>query len=151
MHNIQCKMKDRIRQIMEYEGLNAAQFSKKVQINGSALSHILNDRNLPSSSALMRIISACPEIDVEWLMTGKGEMLKSENGADYPVLFPENPISVPTATDEEEYATEKGSKKLSKPRKTIDIQEETIDKTAHSRITKIVVFYADNTFEEFSK
>ncbi len=144
-------MKDRIRQIMEYEGLNAAQFSKKVQINGSALSHILNDRNLPSSSALMRIISACPEIDVEWLMTGKGEMLKSENGADYPVLFPENPVSVPTGMDEEEYATEKGSKKLSKPRKTIDIQEETIDKTAHSRITKIVVFYADNTFEEFSK
>lgn len=151
MHNIQCKMKDRIRQIMEYEGLNAAQFSKKVQINGSALSHILNDRNLPSSSALMRIISACPEIDVEWLMTGKGEMLKAENGSDYPVLFPENPISAPVVTDEEEYATEKGPKKASKSKKSVDIQEEIIEKPTHSRITKIVVFYADNTFEEFSK
>ncbi|MBP5171451.1 MAG: helix-turn-helix transcriptional regulator [Bacteroidales bacterium] len=144
-------MKDRIRQIMEYEGLNAAQFSKKVQINGSALSHILNDRNLPSSSALMRIISSCPEIDVEWLMTGKGEMLKSQTGADYPVLFPENPISVPEVGAEEEYGREKGSKRPSKQMKSSDIQEEIPVKPTHSRITKIVVFYADNTFEEFCR
>lgn len=142
-------MKDRIRQIMEYEGLNAAQFSKKVQINGSALSHILNDRNLPSSSALMRIISSCPEIDVEWLMTGKGEMLKSQTGADYPVLFPENPVSAPEVTTEEEYGREKGSKKPSKQTKLSDIQAEVPVKPTRSSISKIVVFYSDNTFEEF--
>lgn len=142
-------MKDRIRQIMEYEGLNAAQFSKKVQINGSALSHILNDRNMPSTAALVKIASACPEIDIRWLLTGQGAMLRTAPAADEPVLFPENPVSVSLAVPEEEYATEKGSKKSVRHKKVNDVQEFVQDKRAGLHITKIVVFYSDNTFEEF--
>jgi transcriptional regulator with XRE-family HTH domain len=49
-------MKDRIKEILDSQGLNATQFAQKVNINVSALSHILSGRNNPSYDALQKII-----------------------------------------------------------------------------------------------
>ena len=86
-------MKDRIKEILDSQGLNATQFAQKVNINVSALSHILSGRNNPSYDALQKIIVNFPGINVEWLMTGQGEMYK-ENlpiQQEEVTLFGENP------------------------------------------------------------
>lgn len=83
-------MKTRLHAIMEWYGLNAKQFSEKVSINGSSLSYMLKGRNLPSYDALQKIIESFPEINIEWLMTGNGPMLKDGS----------SPISSPTSNEE---------------------------------------------------
>jgi len=145
-------MKDRIRLIMESEGLNAAQFSTKVKINSSSLSHILNGRSLPSFEAIYKILDAYPELDANWLLTGKGEMKRDLSALqvdDYPQLFDENSISQPAVPLEDENATLKRSKPAISARKLFDTQNNKEENGSAVKISKIVVFYTDNTFQEF--
>lgn len=143
-------MKDRIKKIMDYDGLNAAQFATKVKINPSALSHILNGKNFPSYEAVQKIIACYPSVQIDWLMTGNGSMLKDgESPSVFGDLFDENPIISPEVENKPKEETEKASNKPVNPRKVTNIQ---IDKSVKSRsgfIKKVVIFYSDNTYEEF--
>lgn len=75
-------MKDRIRELMEMDGLNATEFSKKVKINTSVVSNILNAKNQPSFDVIQKIILAYPEVDVAWLMTGQGDIFGADTDSE---------------------------------------------------------------------
>ncbi len=144
-------MKDRIKEILDSQGLNATQFAQKVSMNVSALSHILSGRNNPGYDALQKIIVNFPKINVEWLMTGQGEMYK-ENLPEEPeqvTLFDENPLKADTGSGKGEYSTQKGSKSPLKSAKYTDNQLYISKEKAIVKIRKIAVFYSDNTYEEF--
>ena len=74
-------MKDRIIQIMQNEGLSNAEFAEKIGISTSSLSHIYNGRNKPSLDVVLRIHNAYPLVNLDWLMTGQGEMQNSSDGS----------------------------------------------------------------------
>ena len=153
-------MKDRIRQLMDYEGLNAAQFSKKVNINTSVLSHLLGGRNLPSYDIVQKIVAACPDMNIEWFITGRGPMIKPTSDAladewpadspvdDYPQLF-ETPKSVPVHDPAVKYRKENGVQQPEKAPEKPVVQADMTLKNAPREVRKIVVFYEDNTYEEF--
>ncbi|MDD2559501.1 MAG: helix-turn-helix transcriptional regulator [Bacteroidales bacterium] len=144
-------MKDRIKEILDSQGLNATQFAQKVSMNVSALSHILSGRNNPGYDALQKIIVNFPQISVEWLMTGQGEMYK-EILSDEPEqvsLFDENPLKADPGPGKGEYPAQKGLKSPQKPIKYTDNQQLITKEKAGVKIRKIAVFYSDNTYEEF--
>ncbi|HOQ58618.1 MAG TPA: helix-turn-helix transcriptional regulator [Bacteroidales bacterium] len=144
-------MKDRIKEILDSQGLNATQFAQKVNINVSALSHILSGRNNPSYDALQKIIVNFPGINVEWLMTGQGEMYK-ENlpiQQEEVTLFGENPQKPDHDSGKEGYLPQKGLKSSQKPSMYTDNQTNTATEKTTAKISKIAVFYSDNTYEEF--
>jgi transcriptional regulator with XRE-family HTH domain len=64
-------MLDRIKEIMQQKGLNPSAFADAIQVQRSSISHILNGRNKPSLELVQKIISAFPDIDIEWLLTGQ--------------------------------------------------------------------------------
>lgn len=64
-------MLDRIKEIMLQKGLNPSGFADEIQVQRSSISHILNGRNKPSLELIQKIIAAFPDIDIEWLITGK--------------------------------------------------------------------------------
>lgn len=68
-------MKERIARIIQYKNLTNAQFAKYIGVQPSNVTHILNGRNKPSLDFLLKIIDCFPEISLEWLILGKGEML----------------------------------------------------------------------------
>jgi len=70
-------MVDRIKQVMDYEGLTPAVFAETIGINRSNLTHIFSGRNQPSLDLAKKILTAFPEIKTEWLIMGMGEMLDS--------------------------------------------------------------------------
>ncbi len=178
-------MKDRIRQLMDYEGLNAAQFAKKVNINTSVLSHLLGGRNNPSYDIVLKILENCPEVNVEWFIRGVGPMLKDSVKVDeYPDLFStpfiseplppitkvaavtnEVPVTVkePVASTKDpeipkqrtnmqadtEYRKENEVKQPEIAPKPAVVQVDTPPKNTPRSIRKIVIFYDDNTYEEF--
>lgn len=67
-------MVDRINLILKAKNLTSRQFAEEIGIQPSGMSHILSGRNRPSLDFVMKVINRYPEIDINWLMFGKGEM-----------------------------------------------------------------------------
>jgi len=63
-------MLERIKEIMLQKGFSPSAFADEIQVQRSSISHIINGRNKPSLELIQKIISAFPDIDIEWLMTG---------------------------------------------------------------------------------
>lgn len=72
------QINSRIKQIMEYVQMSPANFSTIIGVNRSNLAHIFSGRNQPSFAMLEKILKAFPTIRSEWLITGIGQMIKSE-------------------------------------------------------------------------
>lgn len=67
-------LKERILQFLEFKGISKYEFYQKT----GASNGILSQKSGLSEENTLRFLSAYPEINAEWLLTGKGEMLKSE-------------------------------------------------------------------------
>ena len=70
-------MKEQIHKIIEAEGLTPAKFADEIGVQRSSISHIISGRNKPSYDLIMKIIERFRGINAEWLLTGKGSMIKS--------------------------------------------------------------------------
>jgi hypothetical protein len=63
--------------VIKNNGFSGYRLSKEVQaITQSKLTHIRSGRNKPSSEMLNALLGKFPNINYDWLLTGKGEMLK---------------------------------------------------------------------------
>lgn len=67
-------MLNRIKQIIDKEKLSPTQFASEIGVQRSALSHVLSGRNNPSLDFMMKIKTRYPEINLDWLLLGKGKM-----------------------------------------------------------------------------
>ncbi|MEY2666991.1 MAG: hypothetical protein RLZZ384_1162 [Pseudomonadota bacterium] len=83
MTTIANKINDRITLVRKSKLLNQKVFSEKTGIARSTLSEVESGKNRPSSELIAGIANAFDDINIEWLLTGKGEMLKhSANSID---------------------------------------------------------------------
>jgi len=57
--------------LIEEKGLNASRFANSIDVKRSNLSHIISGRNKPSADFFLKIKKIYPEIDLNWLITGK--------------------------------------------------------------------------------
>jgi DNA-binding XRE family transcriptional regulator len=78
-------LNERISKVIEYSNLTSSEFADEIDVQRSSISHITSGRNKPSLEFIIKIKSRFPEILWDWLITGEGEMLKSE--------FPETKIA----------------------------------------------------------
>ncbi|MDR0536785.1 MAG: helix-turn-helix domain-containing protein [Tannerellaceae bacterium] len=169
-------MKDRIKQIMEHEGLSSTKFAETIGINRSAMSHYMTGRNDPGVDVLRKIYERFPHLRLEWLLTGNGSMTVEKLAAtsenigikhnantqlDIFVDSPPSPvekISPPPvkpiiATQQEvlqppEYRPEirmQTHRNISRQSVYETIQQ----KKEVKSVTKIMLFYSDDTFETF--
>ena len=67
-------MVDRINLLMKAKNVTARQFAEEIGIQPSGMSHILSGRNNPSLDFVMKVMKRWPEVNINWLMLGKGEM-----------------------------------------------------------------------------
>lgn len=71
-------LNERISKVIEYSNLSPSEFADEIDVQRSSISHITSGRNKPSLEFIIKIKSKFPEILWDWLVTGEGEMLKSE-------------------------------------------------------------------------
>ncbi|MDI3319162.1 S24 family peptidase [Pinibacter soli] len=64
---------DRIRQIIDSKGISERKFCEEIGVSNGFLGKVKS----VGSDNLMKIVDRYPEISPEWLLTGKGEMLKN--------------------------------------------------------------------------
>lgn len=157
-------MKDRIKLIMDNEHLTPSAFADKLQLGRAVISHILNGRNNPSLDVVSRILSKMDYIDSDWLLTGNGKMYKTDNREKshlaattipvnsnlQPDLFFQNEISQSSDKSESEYRKEIIVEKPQKVEEGIVKQSVIYQKAPERKVTKIIIYYSDNTFETFN-
>ena len=146
-------MKERIAQIVQKEGMTAAQFADKIGISPSSLSHILSGRNNPSLEVVMKIHKACDYISLDWLLYGEGEMetdVDSDNNGSFPgPLFDENSLFASNGTNVPEYRKEIALETPVNATKEIVKQEIIYKERSPRKITEIRIFFDNGTYETF--
>ena len=75
-------MRERIKEIIEREGMGQSQFADFIGVNRPTLSHILAGRNNPSMEVVMKIHQKFPQINILWLLDGMGSY-EGDAVADY--------------------------------------------------------------------
>ena len=67
---------DRLQQVIEHEGLNVASFAKKIGVGDQTIRGIvIQKRNNPGYELIYKISQAFDWLNIEWLITGEGEMM----------------------------------------------------------------------------
>ena len=75
-------MRDRIKQIIEREGMSQSQFADYIGVNRPTLSHVIAGRNNPSIEIMMKIHQRFPKINILWLLDGIGDY-ETKTSVDY--------------------------------------------------------------------
>lgn len=112
---------ERIRTVIEHYGLTVSTFADKIGVQRSSISHLLNGRNRPSLDFVLKVVQTYPEVNLYWLLNGKGQFPEQAESVSLPPILddakaPTNPIN--------DFHTEKEA-------------------------VKIVIFYSDGSFESF--
>ena len=133
------EIRDRFKMIMEREGLAAGAFAESIGASQATISHILSGRNNPSVEIMLRVHQRYEDINLEWLLTGKGNMSNSQEST--------QPLSnsINCAENRKETLLESTAK-----REKSTVNQEIIYKERPPRkITEIRIFFDDNTYETF--
>ncbi|WP_165731223.1 helix-turn-helix domain-containing protein [Polaribacter sp. 20A6] len=67
----------RLKQVMEFHQLSASMFADKVGVQRSSISHILSGRNKPSLDFILKVTTEFSDVDMYWLLNGKGSFPKN--------------------------------------------------------------------------
>lgn len=125
---------ERLKTIMKYHTLNASSFADKIGVQRSAISHILTGRNKPSLDFVLKIIGEFKEVDLYWLLMGKGNFPPVRNETpqskhNLTQLFDTIPPEAPVAS------------------KKTDTSKVTGKEQRH--IDKIIILYKNGSFDSF--
>ena len=136
---------NRLQEIIEYYDLTASSFADKIEVGRSSISHLLSGRNKPSLEFVMKIVKTFPEVELYWLLNGKGSFPKVENSP-----LPERTTSSSAKID-----------KITAPNLEDDLFSQTtqvnqIGSTVSSsssktnkKISRVIIFYEDGTFDAY--
>lgn len=120
--------------LQEYE-LTAAGFAQKIEVGRASISHILSGRNKPSLDFVMKVIHTFPEVDLYWLLNGKGSFPKTAT----------TPLSSSSAA-----AMVSPNPSIAKKEVKIEALHNSTQHLTSKTIDKIVIFYSDGSFEPYT-
>lgn len=80
-------MNTRLKQFLAAENISQAQFADIINVVRASVSHVLAGRNNPSYDFIKAIMDNYPDLNIEWLILGKGKMYK-ERSAPAPASEP---------------------------------------------------------------
>ncbi|WMX13208.1 MULTISPECIES: helix-turn-helix domain-containing protein [unclassified Aureispira] len=69
----------RFKQLLEELKVNANQLAKELNISQPTIAKTLSGATLPSSKLFVPLLEKYPTVNLNWLISGKGEMFVDEN------------------------------------------------------------------------
>ena len=115
---------DRLKIVMSHFGLTPSSLADAIGVPRSSISHLLSGRNKPSLDFVLKLVKTYPEVNLYWLLNGKGDFPAKAQKDHMPqkeVVSAERKAAIPPIPSQH---TEKS-------------------------ISKIVIFFADGTFETY--
>ena len=146
----------RLEIILDYYSLNASAFADKIGVQRSSLSHLLSGRNKPSLDFILKILDVFPDVDLYWILNGKGNFPKNSD-ENRTGIIAEKIISAPTPIPQNQIAENLFSpseipvvKNIVEDTNSTSIVKENITiSTSSNEIDKIVIFYKNGTFKDY--
>ena len=148
----------RLEIILEYYSLNASTFADKIGVQRSSLSHLLSGRNKPSLDFILKILDVFPDVDLYWILNGKGTFPKTENISSSFMTTPtptfinqivETKIEKPVDLFSEELLNQKNPPEENFLNSISNTRISSIQKNS-SEIDRIVIFYKNGNFKTYS-
>ena len=68
---------NRLKVVMDYYDLTATSLADSINVQRSSISHLLSGRNKPSLDFVMKILQKYPEVELYWLLNGRGKFPKT--------------------------------------------------------------------------
>ena len=140
----------RIQKIMNYYALSASGFADLMGVGRSSISHILSGRNKPSLDFVMKIVDAYAEVDLKWLLYGKGTFpiseTKEEKNPNTPAILKQTHTPAPSINQDLFTNTPQIEDTTPNLNANTELREHNSDP---SEIDKIVIFYKNGTFKQY--
>jgi plasmid maintenance system antidote protein VapI len=74
----------RLERILQFYDFSASAFADKIQVQRSSISHLLTGRNKPSLEFVLKVVKTFPEVNLYWLLNGKGSFPQKKGAASTP-------------------------------------------------------------------
>lgn len=132
----------RLEKICEEHDLSGAAFAERIDVGRATISHIMSGRNKPSLDFVMKVVSSFPDVDLYWLLNGKGTFPKNNE----PQIINKNEIQTKTTSPDDFQNREQKDTASINP--VIDKKIETSANS--SSIKRVVIFFEDGTFESYT-
>ena len=166
-------MNTRLKQFIAAENITQAQFADNINVVRASVSHILAGRNKPGYDFISGLMRYYPNLNIEWLMFGKGKMYKESSSE--PVQQHVEPLIQPVENEYGDLLSEKNADTDLPETETLPTQESNItvqpqvtnvpgvtltdiktlinasQKPVNQRkLVKITAFFDDGTFQELT-
>ena len=143
---------DRLRMILERVNLTPGNFADKIGVAPATISHILSGRNkYPSAEVMLRLHETYPDIDLNWLLTGEGTLIKDDPDSMFTgSLFGDNLINATKSAAEAENRKENTLETANNVGNPVVKQEIIYKEKPTRKIAEIRIFFDDGTYETFT-
>ena len=157
-------MNTRLKQFIAAENITQAQLADTLNVVRASVSHILAGRNKPGYDFICGLMTHYPNLNIEWLMFGKGKMYKTQEQqpvhetstpeihesetitlfddfAHEEITVPEQPAAVQPAVQTQPGVTLNDIKTL------VSSMQRPVNQR---KLVKITAFFDDGTFQELT-
>ena len=155
----------RLQLLMDYYALSASAFADKLSIGRSSISHILSGRNKPSLEFVLKIVDVFDEVDLDWLLYGKGAFPKKEIQNIPSTSIEQNSFLARHKNAKNHLSSSSSSSDLFSEVAPLEKQEiienvhedkiliekNTISTSSSKKIKRIVILYQDGTFDSYEQ
>lgn len=147
-------MNKRLQQFLAAENISQSQLADTLGVARASVSHIVAGRNKPGFDFIERLLTHYPDLNLEWLISGRGRMYRNDTKT-----VPEAPVGpIPPLPGEEDgtlFAGQTNPTKTDSPTplspqnySIFDLDNNNQQSNNQKNISKIIIFYSDGSFQE---
>ena len=146
VNTIVWDMNQRLQQFIQAENLSQAQFADLLKVARASVSNILSGRNKPGFDFLESLSLHFPDLNLEWLVTGRGRMYKSRTES-LPSITSESPVPTDGLLFPDSQPAENPVFAADPvPPGRIPASQTVVQ--SEKKVDRILVFFSDGTYQE---
>jgi transcriptional regulator with XRE-family HTH domain len=139
-------MEERLLKILKHYEHTPSSFADKLGVQRSSISHLLSGRNKPGFEFLSRLLAEFTDLNMEWFISGKGNMIKKIPSPPVNLtLFDQSPVMEKTSLNSESEIPVQDVNEVQKEVTNVI----KVDSEGKNRVSKVILFFNDKSFEEF--
>ena len=149
-------MLERIKKLLNSEGLNYGSFADEIGVQRSSLSHILNGRNNPSLDFTVKTLLRFPKVNPDWFILGKGEMYKDMQIEEEPIIdLNHNESNRESGLTHDLFSTTSKEPIMDEPslptieKAEVPVNEDLRPLSTERYVSQILIFYSDSTYQVY--
>lgn len=143
-------MNNRVFLLIENLNMSQSEFAQATGVSPSALTQLKNSNGNLSIDNVMKITKAFPNISLEWLISGEGQMWKHTEDSGEPNLFSNSEVNNSISNNYDAKTAYNYTQKIQGKQQNKNSIDSIAEKIVYRKVKKIIIFYDDGKFDEFN-